>query len=71
MKATYRTIAALAGLLLLAAVVVLPSFSAFRQISTAAASRKQSFELLLRADAFLSTLKDAEMRLPRFDGQLS
>jgi CHASE3 domain sensor protein len=60
LKATYRTIAALAGLLLLAAVVVLPSLAAFRQISTAAASRRQSFELLLRADAFLSALKDAE-----------
>lgn len=60
MKATYRTIAALTGLLLLVAVVVLPSLSAFRQISAAAASRQQSFELLLRADAFLSALKDAE-----------
>jgi PAS domain S-box-containing protein len=60
LKATQRTIAVLAGLLLLAAVVVLPSLLAFRQISTAAASRKQSFEILLRADAFLSALKDAE-----------
>jgi PAS domain S-box-containing protein len=60
LKAAHRTIAALAVLLLLAAVVGLPSLSAFRQISAAAASRQQSLEVLLRADAFLSALKDAE-----------
>ena len=50
-----------AGLLLVVALVVLPSFTAFTKVTAAAYSRRQSYDVLLRADTFLSALRDAEI----------
>ena len=60
MKATHRAVAALAVAVLLAALVVMPSFSAFRQIKEAAGARGRTNDLIIRADALLSALRDAE-----------
>ncbi len=60
MKATHRAVAALAIAVLLAALVVMPSFSAFRQIKEAAGARERTDDLIIRADALLSALRDAE-----------
>ena len=59
-KTSYNVFAAFVGALLLTALAVLPSVMAFRRITSAAESRKHSFEVLSHADAFLSALKDAE-----------
>ncbi len=56
----HRAAAALAAVLVLTALVVLPSVVAFRQIAAAAEARKQSFGTIMRADALLSALRDAE-----------
>ena len=55
-----RMLAALAGALLLTALVVIPSFWAHRQIKTASAARKHTYEVLLRSEALLSAMRDAE-----------
>ncbi|MBU4458972.1 MAG: PAS domain S-box protein, partial [Verrucomicrobia bacterium] len=44
----------------LAALVVTPSFWAFRQIESAAGARKQTYQVLHQAEALLSALRDAE-----------
>jgi CHASE3 domain sensor protein len=59
MKNTYKTIAALAGVALLIAVMV-ELFLAFRQIEEAAKARKHTSLVLNRAENLLSELKDAE-----------
>lgn len=59
MKNTYKTIAALAGVTLLIAVMV-ESFLAFGQIEEAAKARKHTALLLNRAENLLSEMKDAE-----------
>ena len=59
MKNTYKTIAALAGVTLLIAVMV-ESFLAFGHIEEAAKARKHTFLVLSRAENLLSELKDAE-----------
>jgi PAS domain S-box-containing protein len=60
MLANYRTLAALAGAALLVVLVAVLSFWAFSQIETSSAARKQTFSLIVRADALLNDLADAE-----------
>lgn len=60
MKAGYKPFAAFAGVSLLTALAVLPSFMAFRRITAAAELRKHSYEVLSLADGLLSSLRDAE-----------
>jgi PAS domain S-box-containing protein len=60
MQANSRTIASLVGAALLVVAVVVLSFWAFSQIETSSAARKQTFGLIIRADALLSDLADAE-----------
>lgn len=66
MKFVQRTTAVVISILLLGALVLLPSLAAFRQITEAASARRQSYEVLLRADAFLSALRDAETGQGRY-----
>jgi PAS domain S-box-containing protein len=60
MLANNRTLAALAGAALLVVLVAVLSFWAFSQIETSSAARKQAFSLIIRADALLSDLANAE-----------
>ena len=60
MKATYKNIVWFAGAALLAALVAVPSFRAFRQIRGAAEARKHTYAVLHCADDVLSALRDAE-----------
>jgi PAS domain S-box-containing protein len=60
MRAHHRTVAALAGAALLVVLVVVLSFWAFSQIETSSAARKQTFSLIIGADALLSDLANAE-----------
>ncbi len=60
MKATHKTVAAIVGAVLLAALVVVTSFWAFRQIESAAAERKYSGDSLNLADDWLTAMLDAE-----------
>jgi two-component system, NarL family, sensor histidine kinase EvgS len=60
LKAGYKVFAAFAGVSLLTALAVLPSLMAFRRIASAAELRKHSYEVLGRAEVFLSALRDAE-----------
>src|SRR5688572_25009770 len=60
MQAHHRTVAALVGAALLVVLVVVLSFWAFSQIETSSAARKQTFSLIIRADALLSDLANAE-----------
>jgi PAS domain S-box-containing protein len=60
MPANNRTLAALAGAALLVVLVAVLSFWAFSHIETSSAARKQTFSLIIRADALLSDLADAE-----------
>ena len=60
MKSIPTTLALFAGAALLAAAVVMPSFSAFRQLKESAGARKHTYEVIQRADTLLSALKDAE-----------
>ncbi|WP_334181104.1 PAS domain S-box protein [Methylobacter sp.] len=59
MKATYKIIASLAGAALLVALVAV-SLGFFRQAEDAAEARKQTNALIIRANALLSELRDAE-----------
>jgi PAS domain S-box-containing protein len=60
LKATTKALAPLAGAAVLAALVVAASFWAFRQIELAAEARGHSYDLIIRANALLSDLTDAE-----------
>ena len=60
LKASYKVFAVFAGALLLTALAVLPSFMAFRRVTSAAELRKHSYQVLSLADVFLSALRDAE-----------
>jgi PAS domain S-box-containing protein len=60
MPANNRTVASLAGAALLVVLVVVLSFWAFSHIETSSAARKQTFSLIIRADALLSDLANAE-----------
>ena len=55
-----RKLVLLAVASFLSVLVVLPSFWAFRQAEAAAAARSQSHEVILRAEALLAALTDAE-----------
>jgi CHASE3 domain sensor protein len=55
-----KKIALLAGAALLAALVVMPSFWAFRQIDASAKARKHTYEIILKAEALLSAMTEAE-----------
>jgi two-component system cell cycle sensor histidine kinase/response regulator CckA len=59
-KAPLRIVAPLAGLALLLALVVALSFRALGHVEAAAEARKRSYALIIRADALLSDLRDAE-----------
>lgn len=59
MKATYRVFASLVGAGLLIALVA-ASFWAFNQIGKAGEARKYTYSLIIRANALLSELTDAE-----------
>ena len=58
--ANNKTIASLAGSVLLVFLVVVISYWAFGQIEKAAEARQQTFKLIVRADALLSDLAAAE-----------
>jgi PAS domain S-box-containing protein len=60
MQAHHRTVASLVGAALLVVLVVVLSFWAFSHIETSSAARKQTFSLIIRADALLSDLAYAE-----------
>ncbi len=60
MKVTRKFIAWLCAAALLVALVVVPSFRAFGQLREAAEARKHTFEAIIRSDALLSALRDAE-----------
>jgi two-component system sensor histidine kinase EvgS len=60
MKATHKSVASIAGAALLVALVVVASFWAFGQMKAAAVARKHTYEVIDRANALLSALKDAE-----------
>ena len=51
-----RTFASLVGGLLLAALLVVPSFWTFAQVKEAARSRQHAYELIIQAQAMLSEL---------------
>jgi PAS domain S-box-containing protein len=60
LKATSKLIGSLAGAALLVAIVAWVSVRSIRQIEEPAAARKHTFDVIGRADALLSALKDAE-----------
>jgi len=60
LKADYKIVALFAGAALLVALVVALSFWAFRQIETATEARNHSYALIIRSDALLGDLVDAE-----------
>jgi PAS domain S-box-containing protein len=57
---TGRTIASVVGVILLVLLMVVPSFWAFHGIKASADTRTHTFDVINRADALLSSLKDAE-----------
>ncbi len=59
MKTTYKIVASLVGLVFLV-ILVVPSFWAFTESRKTAQERNNSYELINRADALLSELRDAE-----------
>jgi PAS domain S-box-containing protein len=59
-KATNQIVASLAAAALLVALVVAVSLWSFRQIETAAEARTHTYNLIIRANALLSDLGDAE-----------
>jgi len=59
LKASHKITAAIIAAMLLIMLMAL-SFWAFRQIELAAEARRHSYALIIRADALLSELKDAE-----------
>ena len=60
MKATYKIGATLAGAVLLITLVVAVSLWAFRQTESAAEARQHTYALIIRADALLFELTEAE-----------
>jgi len=60
LKPRYRTLGSLAGVILLALLLVTPSFWAFAQIKSAARARKQSFQCVVQAGLLSAMLSDAE-----------
>ncbi len=60
MKTFHRTVVASAAAALLAALIVVASFWSFRQSKDAAEQRMRTHDLVRRAEALLSDLKDAE-----------
>jgi PAS domain S-box-containing protein len=65
-KASHKAVAAIAGTVLLAALVVATSFWAFQQIVTAAAERMHASNVLNLADDWLSEMRDAETGMRGF-----
>ena len=60
MSTTNKITASLAAAALLVALVAALSLGAFRQLGAAAAARTQTYDLIIRADALLSDMVDAE-----------
>jgi len=60
LKAVNKIVASLAAAALLVALVVVVSLWSFRQIETAAEARTHTYNLIIRANALLSDLTDAE-----------
>jgi PAS domain S-box-containing protein len=60
LKTTNQIIVSLVGAALLVALVVVLSLGAFRQLGAAAAARTHTYDLIIRADALMSGLVDAE-----------
>ena len=60
LRRSYRTPASFVGALFLAALLVVPSFWTFAQVKEAARSRQHVSEEIIRAEALLSGLSDAE-----------
>ena len=60
LKNRYRTLLAVVGAALLAALIVVPSFGAFRQVKKVSQDRERIHQVILGGDDFLSALKDAE-----------
>jgi PAS domain S-box-containing protein len=58
-SATQKLVALFAAAVVVVGLMVLASFQAFRQMETSATSRNISYEMVRRADAFMSELKDA------------
>ena len=61
MKAVHKIVASVAGAALLVVLVVASSFWSFRQTEEAAATRTHTYDLIVRANAFLSEMRDAEI----------
>ncbi|MBK9797682.1 MAG: PAS domain S-box protein [Holophagaceae bacterium] len=60
LKSRYRNLGAMAGVILLALLLVTPSFYAFAKMKGAAQARKQTYEVLLTAGDWMSALSEAE-----------
>jgi PAS domain S-box-containing protein len=60
LKAAPRTVASFALAALLAALVLVPSFWAFRLIRNGSAAQRHTYDVMSRADGLLSALADAE-----------
>ena len=60
MRANYKIIAALIGAVIVAALLVMAAFSAFNEIEMAANARQHNADLIARATALSSDLRDAE-----------
>src|ERR1700690_4399021 len=60
LKTTNQVLAFVVGAALLVALVVVLSLGAFRQLGAAAAARTHTYDLIIRADALMSDLVDAE-----------
>ena len=60
MKATHLSMASVVGAAALVAVVMVPSFWAFRRIAEPAEARKHTYDVINRAEALISAFKDAE-----------
>ena len=59
-KAVHKIVVSLAGVLLLVALMVGSAFWSFRQTEGAVEARKHTYDLIVRANALLSELRDAE-----------
>ena len=60
LKTTNKVVVSLVAAAVLVALVVVLSLSAFRQLGAAAAARAHTYDLIIRADALMSDLVDAE-----------
>ena len=60
MSVSFRTYASIAGGILLAGLLVIPSFFVFSQVKDAARNRRHAYEVIVQAKTLLASLSDAE-----------